>query len=80
MLDTVLKGCLLQQHIAAGLEIHEVDDHLVILRHPKSREVIATYSGTGVRVEAIRSDATEWLLKKTYPRGDTEIRQDHLRS
>ena len=61
MMQAVLKGALLPAHIAARIELYELDDHLLVLRC--KGEVIATYSAIGVRVEEIQKDATEWLEK-----------------
>lgn len=57
--QAVLKGALLPAHLAAGIELFEPDDHLLILRC--GGEVIATYSAIGVKVDTIRNDASEWL-------------------
>lgn len=57
--QAILKGALLPAHLAAGIELHEPDDHISVLRC--AGEVIATYASTGVKVDTIRNDATEWL-------------------
>lgn len=58
-MQSVLKGALLPVHVAAGIELYEPDDHMLVLRCKS--EVIATYSATSVKVEEIQKDATEWL-------------------
>lgn len=60
--QAILKGALLPAHLAAGIELFEPDDHMLVLRC--KGEVIATYSSIGVRVEQIRNDANEWLEKR----------------
>ena len=57
----VLKGALLPAHLAAGITLHEPDDHILILRC--GGEVIATYSAISALVSEIQSDATEWMVK-----------------
>jgi len=60
--QAILKGALLPAHLAAGIELYEPDDHLLVLRC--KGEAIATYPSTGVFVTKIREDATEWLERK----------------
>jgi hypothetical protein len=59
--QAILKGALLPAHLAAGIELYEPDDHILVLRC--KGKVIATYASTGVLVEEIRKDATEFLRK-----------------
>lgn len=61
MMQAILKGAITPAMIAYGIELYEPDDHLLILRC--KGEVIATYSSTGVKVETIRNDAADWMLK-----------------
>ena len=53
--QAILKGALLPAHIAAGIELYEPDDHILVLRC--KGEVIATYASTGALVSEIRKDA-----------------------
>lgn len=58
-MQAILKGAIPPACIAAGIELYEPDDHLLVLRC--KGEVIATYSSIGVRIEEIQNDAAEWL-------------------
>ena len=60
--QAILKGALLPAHLAAGIELYEPDDHLLVLRC--KGEVIARYASTGAKVSEIQKDATEWLERK----------------
>lgn len=61
-MQAILKGALLPEHIAQGVELFEPDDHMLVLRC--KGEVIATYASTGAKIEEIRKDTDEWLLQK----------------
>lgn len=57
--DFRLTGSLAPHHREAGMELFEIDDHIIELRqHDK---VIAHYSATGVTIEQIVKDADRWL-------------------
>ena len=60
--QAILKGALLPAHLAAGISLHELDDHLLTLMF--NDEVIATYSATGALVSEIQKDASEWLKRR----------------
>lgn len=62
--QAILKGALLPAHLAAGIELYEPDDHLLVLRC--KGEVIATYSSIGARVSEIQRDANTWLARRQY--------------
>ena len=58
-MQAISKGALQPRHLIAGIELHEPDDKMLVLRC--KGEVIATYPAKGVRVEEIRKDADEYL-------------------
>lgn len=44
-----------------GFELHEKDDHVVILAH--NGELVSVFSQTGMTVEALRETCREYLEK-----------------
>lgn len=57
--QAILKGALTPYHLINGVELHEPDDKMLVLRC--KGEVINTYPAKGVTVEQIRKDADEFL-------------------
>ena len=57
--QAILKGALLPIHLANGIVLQELDDHILLLKY--GDEIIAPFSATGAKVTEIREAATEWL-------------------
>ncbi len=60
MMQAIEKQALFPAHIAFGIELVELDDHILVLQC--KGETIAVYSATGVAVEQIQKDATAYML------------------
>ena len=58
-MQAISKGALQPRHLIAGIELHEPDDRMLVLRC--KGKVIATYPAKGVKVEEIRKDADDFL-------------------